>query len=99
MKRKRCSLIDLLKQFDNEEIIVNIKEHFLSIEEINKNLKYNVSYKEDKFFVDITKNDIFSYLDTERELLFKMKKYIKTEQYEKAIVLKKYMDTIEIYYF
>ena len=98
MKRKNHDLVELLNQFEKEEIIIEIKEYFLSIEEINENLKYNVSYKEDKFFVDITKNDIFSYFDTERELLFKMKKYIKTEQYEKAIVLKKYMDTIEINY-
>jgi len=98
MKRENCDLVELLNRFEREEIVVEIKESFLSIKEINENLKYNVSYKEDKFFVDITKNDIFSYFDTERELLFKMKKYIKTEQYEKAGVLKKYMDTIEIYY-
>ena len=98
MKRKNYDLVELLNRFEREEIVVEIKESFLSIEEINENLKYNVSYKEDKFFVDITKNDIFSYFDTERELLFKMKKYIKTEQYEKAIVQKKYMDTIEINY-
>ena len=97
MKRKKCDLIEILNQFERE-IIIEIKNNFSSIDDINENLKYNVSYKEDKFFVDITKNDIFSYFDTERELLFKMKKYIKTEQYEKAIVLKKYMDTIEIYY-
>lgn len=97
MKHTNTDLIKLLNLFEKEEIIIDVITN-LSIEKINQNLKYNVSYKEDKFFVDITKNDIFSYFDTERELLFKMKKYIKTEQYEKALVLKRYLDTIEIFY-
>jgi len=59
-------------------------------------LTYDVSYKNDKILVDITKNDVFSYLDSESELLKKMKLYIKTEQYEKAHIMKKYFNAIDL---
>jgi len=95
--KKKYNLIIQIKKTNYIENNFDFKEKFSSINEINENLKYNVTYKKNKFFVDITKNDIFSYFDTKNELLFKMKKYIKTEQYEKAIVLKKYMNTIGIY--
>jgi len=98
MKKMEHDLIKLLNQFEKEELTITIKNCGLRIEDIKENLKYNVSYKDNKFLVDITKNDIFSYFDTEKELIFKMKKYIKTEQYEKAYVLKKYFDTIELDY-
>ena len=72
------------------------KDNDLTIEEIKSNLQYEVSFKNDKISVDITKNDVFSYLDSEKDLLNKMDKYIKTEQYEKAHILKQYFNTIEL---
>ena len=74
------------------------KDNNLTINEIKNNLKYEVSYENEKISVDITKNDVFSYFDTESELRIKMKKYIKTEQYEKAHLLKNYFNTIELEY-
>lgn len=49
-----------------------------------------------KITVDITKNDIFSYQDTEEELVSKMRTYIREEEYEKAEVLKNYLHKLEI---
>jgi len=72
------------------------KDNDLTINEIKNNLQYEVSYENDKISVDITKNDVFSYYDTESELIIKMKRYIKTEQYEKAHILKNYFNAIEL---
>jgi len=100
-------IIDFLinKKAFNEEFVKKIIEgkneyllikNGMTIEDIKNSLKYDVSFKNDKFSVDITKNDVFSYLDTETELRKKMKNYIKTEQYEKADILKNYFNTIEL---
>jgi len=99
-------LIDFLikKQAFNEEFVKRVIEtknpqYFkdnMSVETIKNNLNYDVSYKNEKISVDITKNDVFSYLDSEQELISKMKKYIKTEQYEKALILKNYFNAIEL---
>ena len=100
-------LIDFLikKNAFNEEFVKRIietkdqqyfKDNDLTINEIKNNLQYEVSYKNDKISVDITKNDVFSYLDSEPELISKMNKYIKTEQYEKAHILKNYFNAIEL---
>jgi hypothetical protein len=76
-----------------------LKNNDLTIEEINDNFKYDVTYNQHKKInVDITKNDIFSYYDTEQELILKMNRYIITEQYEKAQTMKNYFDTIELKY-
>jgi len=102
-------LIDFLvkKKAFNEDFVKKIietknpeylKNNNLTIEEINNKLHYEVSYDNEKISVDITKNDVFSYLDTEIELKRKMKKYIKTEQYEKAQILKNYFNTIDLDY-
>ena len=68
----------------------------LTIDYINQNLQYNVSYSDDKVLVDITTNNTFSYLDTEQELKYKMRNYIRTEQYDKAELLKNYFNTIDL---
>ena len=102
-------LIDFLvkKNAFNEQFVKRIietkdpqylKDNDLTIDEIKTNFQYEVSYDDDKILVDITKNDVFSYLDTENELRRKMKVYIKTEQYEKAQTLKNYFDTIDLIY-
>lgn len=102
-------LIDFLikKQAFNEDFVKRIietkdQQYFidneLTIEKINEDLQYEVSYENEKISVDITKNNVFSYLDTEKELKRKMKVYIKTEQYEKAQVLHNYFNTIELDY-
>ena len=102
-------LIDFLvkKKAFNEDFVKKIietknpkylKNNNLTIGEINNKLHYEVSYDNEKISVDITKNDVFSYLDTEIELKRKMKKYIKTEQYEKAQILKNYFNTIDLDY-
>ena len=96
-------LIDFLinnKAF-NEKFVKRIietkdQEYFKDTEIDKEDLTYDVSYKNDKILVDITKNDVFSYLDTETELLSKMKLYIKTEQYEKAQIMKNYFNAIDL---
>ena len=85
-----------VKNLINIKDLQSFKDNNLTIDEINSNLHYGVSYKNDKISVDITENDVFSYLDTEKELKNKMKKYIKTEQYEKANILKNYFNAIEL---
>ena len=100
-------LIEFLvkKNAFNEEFVKRIietkdpnylKNNDLSIEEIKNNLKYEVSYNNDKILVDITKNDVFSYLDSENELMTKMNHYVKTEQFEKAHILKNYFNAIDL---
>ena len=70
----------------------------LNLKEIKEKLHYEICYENNKILVDITKNDVFSYFDTEEELIKKMKNYIKIEDYEKALVMKNYLKTIEIDY-
>jgi len=68
------------------------------IKDIKKRLHYEICYENNMISVDITKNDVFSYFDTEEELIKKMKSYIKNEDYEKALVMKNYLNTIELKY-
>lgn len=72
----------------------------LDLNEIRKRLHYEIGYdlKNKKISVDITKNDVFSFFDTEEELIEKMNKYILFEDYEKAQVLKLYFKTIDLKY-
>jgi len=96
-------IIDFLinkKAFDEEFVkrIIETKdqEYFKNTKFDKDDLNYDVSYKNDKILVDITKNDVFSYLDSETELMKKMNLYIKTEQYEKAQLMKNYFNTIDL---
>lgn len=70
------------------------------VSEFRQKINYEVTLdpKSKKVTVDITKNDIFSYYDTEEELINKMKMYIKCEDYEKADILNKYLKTLDISY-
>lgn len=100
MKKTKAEIIKLSELIIKDNIIeiaITTKDN-LTLNDVKNNLKYDVAYEDDKFHVDITKNDIFSFQDTEQELFRKMRKYIKTQQYEKAIILKKYFDTIELLY-
>jgi len=96
-------MIDFLisKKAFNEEFVKRIIEtkdqEYLKDTQIEKEeLTYDVSYENDKILVDITKNDVFSYLDSESELMKKMNLYIKTEQYEKAQLMKNYFNAIDL---
>ena len=74
--------------------------YYYNVEDVKKEINYELSYnkKNKKIVVDITKNDIFSYYDTEEELIKKMKKFIRTEEYEKANMLNNYLKKLEISY-
>jgi len=79
-----------LKDFDKD----------LDVNEIRRRLHYEIMYnkKTNKISVDITKNDVFSYLDSEEELVEKMNNYILQEDYEKAQLLKNYFKAIDLKY-
>jgi len=104
-------LLDFLtkKKAFNEDFIKNITEsdylnklnnfdHTLDINEIKRRLHYEIQYKNKRISVDITKNDVFSYLDTEEDLIKKMNYYIRIEDYEKAQMMQRYFKTIELDY-
>lgn len=76
-------------------------DYCFTIEDIRQKLKdYDVTYNEKgkRVVVDITKNNIFSYYDTEEELVEKMRYYLKIEDYESASILNEYLKKIEIDY-
>jgi hypothetical protein len=78
----------------------NIKDDE-TITDVKQKLKdYVVSYnkKNKKYVVDITKNEIFSFNDTEEDLIKKMKNYLDIEDYERANILNKYLKKLEIDY-
>jgi len=89
---------EFIKDITNSKYLVYLNKIGLSIDEIKEKLQYEIGYntKNNKISVDITKNDIFSYLDSDDDLFIKMKNYIKNEEYEKAQILKKYFDTIDL---
>lgn len=92
---------DFVKNITNSNYLKELKKlNGLDINEIKKKLQYEVAYnqKKNKISVDITKNDIFSYLDTEDELINKMNVYILNEDYERAQIMKIYFKTIELDY-
>ena len=74
--------------------------YYYNIEEVKNEINYELSYndKDKKIVVDITKNNIFSYYDSEEELIKKMKKFIRMEDYEKADMLNNYLKKLEISY-
>ena len=72
-----------------------------TIEDVKQKLKdYDVTYnkKRKKYVVDITKNNVFSYNDSEQDLIKKMKYYLEIEDYERASVLNNYLQKLEISY-
>lgn len=90
---------DFMKQITNSNYLSK-KYMDLDINDIKKKLHYEIAYnkKKNKISVDITKNDIFSYQDTDDELIKKMNVYILNEDYERAQILKCYFKTIELDY-
>ena len=80
---------------------VDYSDLIVRLEEIRQKLKdYDISYnkKNKKYIVDITKNNIFFYNDTEEELVKKMEYYLSIEDYERANILDKYLNKLEIQY-
>ena len=100
--KKKAFSEDFVKQIADSDYLKKLQkiDHELDVNEIKRKLHYEISYNTDnnKISVDITKNDVFSYLETEDELIQKMKNYIINEDYESAQVLKNYFETIEIEY-
>ena len=88
---------DFAQQIITCKDINNIKNK-ITINDIKNNIDYGVKYKKDKFTVDISKNKVFSYLDSEEELITKMDTFILSEEFENAEMLLKYLNTIEIVY-
>jgi len=89
---------EFIKDVTNSNYLIKLTKIDQSIDEIKQNIQYEIGYntKKHKISVDITKNEIFSYLDTDDDLLKKMKSYIKNEEYEKAQIMKTYFDTIDL---
>lgn len=99
LSKKKAFSENFMKQITESDYLNNLKNfNRLNLDEIKKKLHYEISYnkKNKKISVDITKNDIFSYLDSESELKNKMKTYIINEDYEKAQIMKNYFKTIEL---
>lgn len=90
---KLISESKLLNKYKNTD-----NDCFHDINQIIGRLDYELSLKNKKINVDITKNKIFSYYDSEEQLLFKMENYIKNEEYENATVLDKYLKLIDVKY-
>jgi len=100
LAKKKAFSEDFVKQITDSDYLRKLRriDSKLNVEEIKRKLHYEISYKDNKISVDITKNDVFSYLDTEDELIQKMNRYLLNEDYEKAQILKNYFDTIELDY-
>jgi len=73
-------------------------EYKHDINQIIGQIGYELSLKNKKINVDITKNKVFSYYDSEEQLLYKMKNYIENEDFENAVVLDKYLKLIDVKY-
>lgn len=99
LAKKKAFSEDFIKIITDSDYL-NKLQNFedLDVNEIKNRLNYEISYNNNKISVDITKNDIFSYFDTEDELIKKMKNYIMNEDYEKAQLMKNYFKTIELDY-
>jgi len=101
--KKRAFTEKFIGLINNSETLTKFrgkeqKYHF-DLEDIEK-LDYEIDYdtQKKKIVVDITKNNIFSYYDSEEELIKKMDRYIRTEEYEKAEVLSRYLEQIDVKY-
>jgi hypothetical protein len=89
---------EYLKDFEN---IKNKEDYNLTITELKeKFLNYNIDYnkKNKKIKINISNNNIFSYLDNEKELIDKMNKLIKDENFEDAKILYNYLNMIDLKY-
>jgi hypothetical protein len=89
---------EFMKMITESELLTKYKgkeqKFSIDIEELKKDLKnYKVDWNKKKkiITVDITENDIFSYKDSEEELLNRMKIYLLNEEYEKADLLNCYL--------
>jgi acetylornithine deacetylase/succinyl-diaminopimelate desuccinylase-like protein len=102
LSKKKAFSEDFIKQITDSDYLKKLHriDPKLDVDEIKRKLHYEISYnkKSRRISVDITKNDVFSYLETEDELIQKMKNYIINEDYEKAQVLRNYFKTIELEY-
>jgi len=100
LSRKNVFNEDFIKIISHSDYLNKIYDEQLDIEEIKQRLHYEIAYNKTKkqISVDITKNDVFSYLDTEDELIEKMNCYILNEDYERAQIMKNYFNTIELDY-
>jgi hypothetical protein len=100
LSKKKAFSEEFIKQITDSDYLKKLHriDTKLDINEIKRKLHYEISYKNKKISVDITKNDVFSYLEGEDELIQKMKNYIKNEDYERAQVLQNYFKTIELVY-
>ena len=100
LAKKKAFSEEFIKQITDSDYLKKLHriDTKLDINEIKRKLHYEISYKNKKISVDITKNDVFSYLEGEDELIQKMKNYIKNEDYERAQVLQNYFKTIELVY-
>jgi len=102
LSKKKAFNVDFLKVISDSDYLNKIYEfeQYLDIDEIKRRLHYEIAYNQKKkqISVDITKNDVFSYLDTDDELIEKMNNYILNEDYERAQIMKNYFTTIELDY-
>lgn len=100
LAKKKAFSEEFIKQITDSDYLKKLHriDTKLDINEIKRKLHYEISYKNKKISVDITKNDVFSYLESEDELIQKMKNYIINEDYERAQVLQNYFKTIELEY-
>ena len=102
LAKKKAFNDDFIKEIVESDYLKSVKnfDKNLNMNDVDERLHYGIAYNKNKskISVDITKNDVFSYTDTEEELFKKMDYYIKTEDYEKAQILQNYFKTIEINY-
>jgi hypothetical protein len=103
LMRKKAFNSDFFKVISESKNLSKFNEnndYEFDIEDVKQKIKYEIGYnkKRNKIKVDISKNDVFSYDETEEELIEKMKIYIKEEQYEKAEILDDYFKKIGLKY-
>jgi len=99
--KKKAFNENFIKEIVESDYLKSIKNFKnINIKDVYKKINYEIEYNKNKskIYVNIAKNDIFSYTDTEDELFKKMDYYILNEEYEKAKILKDYFNTIEIKY-
>ena len=65
---------------------------------LKNDFDYEVDYDQDtkKIRVNVATNNVFSYWDSEEELIERMNMYIKNEDYESAKILNDYFHTIDL---
>ena len=103
LAKKKAFNENFVKEIIESDYLNKIKKDFdkdLDVKEIRRRLQYEINYnkKTNKISINITKNDVFSYLDSEDELVEKINNYILQEDYEKAQILKNYFKTIDLKY-